>query len=268
MPAPETVRRLLILGGTGEARLLAERLAAGAPGLPPLDVVTALAGRTRTAAALPGRIRVGGFGGAGGLAAYLAAEAIDIVIDATHPFAVQMSANAAAACSAAGVARLVLTRPAWNARAGDRWIEVDDAATAAAALPHHGSRAFLSTGRRDLDAFAGCRGVWFLVRLVDRPDAPLPLGDYRVVAARGPFDAADERALLEEHAIDVLVCKASGGVATAAKLTAARALGLPVVMIRRPPSPPGPAAGDVDAAIAALRGMLDELAIGYDTPAP
>jgi precorrin-6A/cobalt-precorrin-6A reductase len=268
MPVPDPVRRLLILGGTSEARALAERLAAGAPGLPPLDIVSSLAGRTRNVAALPGRTRVGGFGGAEGLAAWLVAEAVDIVVDATHPFADRISANAVAACAAAGLPRLALVRPAWRSQAGDRWIEVADTAEAAAILPRHGRRAFLSTGRRDLDAFAGCRDIWFLVRLVERPDSPLPLDACHLVTGRGPFDEHDERVLLETHAIDVLVCKASGGAATAAKLAAARALGLPVVMVRRPPPPPDPVVANVDAAIDALRGMLDVLAAGHDTPFP
>lgn len=266
MPVPE--HRVLILGGTGEARALAGRLAAGVPGLPPLDIVSALAGRTRAAMPLPGRVRVGGFGGADGLAAYLRDERIELVIDATHPFATQISANAAAACKAAGVPRLALARLAWQAQPGDIWIEVADAAEAAQVLPRYGRRVFLSTGRRELAAFAALDEMWFLVRLVDPPEAPLPLPDCRVVTGRGPFDAAAERRLLMVNDIDVLVCKASGGAATAAKLAAARDLGLPVVMIRRPAPPPGPVVADVGAAIDALRAALDGSASGHDTRQP
>jgi precorrin-6A/cobalt-precorrin-6A reductase len=155
------------------------------------------------------------------------------------------------------VPRLVLARPAWRPVAGDVWIEVADLAEAAMVLPRYGRRAFVTTGRRDLDAFAALDEMWFLVRLVDMPDAPLPLPDCRVVAARGPFGVAEERRLLEAHAIDVLVCKASGGAATAAKLVAARALGLPVIMIGRPPPPPGRVVADIEAALDAIRAALD-----------
>jgi precorrin-6A/cobalt-precorrin-6A reductase len=267
MPGPDGQPRLLILGGTGEARALAGRLVAGVPGLPPLDVVTSLAGRTQAPAALPGRVQVGGFGGAAGLAGWLRAHAVDVVVDATHPFAAQISAHAVEACAAAGVARLALVRPGWQARPDDRWIEVADLAEAARRLLRHGSRVFLSTGRRDLDAFAGLDAIWFLIRLVDRPDTSLPLARYAIVTGRGPFGVAAERALFVEHRIDALVCKASGGDATAAKLTAARELGLPVMMIRRPPPPPGPSVETVDKAIAVIRTMLDAPLAAHDTAA-
>ncbi|MGE0256410.1 MAG: cobalt-precorrin-6A reductase [Alphaproteobacteria bacterium] len=229
---------LLLLGGTGEAVALAADLAAAFG--PRLRVISSLAGRTRDPRLPPGEVRVGGFGGAAALADFLRANAIDAVIDATHPFAAAISANAADACRAAGVPCLVLRRPAWSARPGDRWHEAADAAAAATLLPSLGRRAFLTIGPRDLAPFAALDRMWFLVRQVDPPAAPLPLRNGAVVVGRGPFAEAAERRLLVEHAIDVLVTRASGGAATVGKLDAARALGLPVVMIRRPPPPPGP----------------------------
>lgn len=266
MPGPDGRPRILILGGTQEARRLAGILESGVAGLPPLDIVSSLAGRTRQAAALPGRVRIGGFGGADGLAAYLRGEAIDVLIDATHPFAARISANAASACAAAAVRRLALWRPEWRSGAGDRWIEAADAAQAAAMLPEYGARAFLATGRNDLAAFAGMPATWLLVRLVDPPDEPLPLDNHALVTGRGPFDLAGERALLAEHNIDVIVCKASGGPSGETKLTAARERGLPVLMIRRPPPPVGPLAGSIDEIVAALPALLDALPGGHDTP--
>lgn len=228
MPAP---KRLLILGGTAESRQLAEAATArfGAA----LAVTTSLAGRTQAAAPVAGELRRGGFGGTAGLLAYLRDARIDLVIDATHPFAAQISANARAACRDAAVPLLVLTRPPWRPGAGDRWIEVDSAPEAAALLPAQGKRVFLTIGHRDLAAFAGLAGVYFLARLIEPPAAPLPI-DCELIFGRGPFTLDHERIIIARHAIDLLVTKASGGVATAAKLAAARAVGIPVVMLRRP----------------------------------
>jgi precorrin-6A/cobalt-precorrin-6A reductase len=244
--APTERRRLLILGGTGEAAALAERLA----GDPRLSIVTSLAGRTRNPARLAGDVRVGGFGGAAGLAGYLQREAVALVVDATHPFAARMAANAAAACTAAGVPRLKLLRAAWRPVAGDRWIDVPDMAAAARAVGDAGRRVFLSVGRQDLGAFAGLAEAWFLVRSIDPLETPRPLARAEVIAGRGPFAEADEAALMREHRIDLLVSKNSGGEATYAKIAAARRLGLPVVMIARPPAPPGDRAASVDDAAA------------------
>ena len=228
-------RRLLVLGGTREALDLARRATAD----PRLHVITSLAGRTRAPAAVPGELRVGGFGGAEGLARYLREAAIDLVVDATHPFAATMAGNAAAAGEAAGVPRLKLLRPPWRAEDGDRWIEVADTAAAAAALPGLAERVFLTTGRQDIEAFAGCADIRFLVRLIDPPDEPLPLADHEVILARGPFEIDEEAALLETHRIGALVSKNSGGTMTRAKIEAARRLGLPVVMIQRTAPPAG-----------------------------
>lgn len=245
--APSEPRRLLILGGTGEAAALADRLADD----PRLRVITSLAGRTRAPAKTAGELRVGGFGGADGLAGYLERESIGLVIDATHPFAAHMAANAARACAETGVPRLKLLRPSWQAVAGDAWIEVPDMASAAEAVGQRGTRVFLSVGRQDLSAFAGLDGHWFLVRSIEPLGDPSPLpGAEEVIHGRGPFTEAAEIALLKGHRIDLLVSKNSGGPATYAKIAAARRLCLPVVMITRPPAPPSETAATVDAAVA------------------
>lgn len=243
MPDP---RRLLILGGTAEAAAIA----AAAAALPGLTVMSSLAGRTAGAGRdVAGSVRIGGFGGADGLAAFLAAERIDAVIDATHPFAAAISAHARAACDAVGVARLVLTRPMWRPEPGDVWIEVETAAGAAARVPDFGRSAFLTVGFGSLAPFAACAGVRFLVRLVD--PRPLPLAA-EIVLGKGPFAAEDECALMRSRGIDLLVSKASGG-PRPAKLDAARTLALPVLLLRRPPTEPGDIVETVAAALAWLR---------------
>jgi len=235
---------VLILGGTAEAVRLAEACAA----LPQLEIVTSLAGRTRAPRAPPGEIRIGGFGGVEGLARYLRSRAIGRVVDATHPFAARIGRNAAQACLAAAVPRLRLLRPPWRQEPGDRWLEVDSLAEAARRLPAS-ARVFLSVGRSELAAFAGLP-QWFLVRTIEPAERCLAQAHW--LAERGPFRLEDELALLRAHAIDVVVTKGSGGEATYAKLAAARALGLPVIMVRRPPPPPGAVVDSVAAALAWL----------------
>jgi precorrin-6A/cobalt-precorrin-6A reductase len=249
------VRRLLILGGTAEAAELARRAPAEFGGR--LDVVTSLAGRLPDRPDLPGHIRVGGFGGVAGLTSYLAAERIDALVDATHPFAAVISRNAADACAACGVPRLILIRPAWRPGPGDRWLEVDSLEEAAALLPGIGRRVFLTTGPGGIEAFAQCP-CWFLVRLFVLHTAPLPLADHQTIVARPPFTREGERAPMLRHRIDTLVTKNSGG-PTAAKLEAARDLGLPVVMIRRPPLTSGQAGHTVDNVRDALAWVLRHL---------
>jgi precorrin-6A/cobalt-precorrin-6A reductase len=244
---------LLILGGTAEAAALA---AAAAALDPPPAVTTSLAGRTEHPAAIAGRVRIGGFGGSDGLVRFLAEERVDAVVDATHPFAQQISAQAAAACSAARVPRLVLQRPPWRRHPLDRWIEVEDLAGAARVLPQLGRRVWLTVGRGELDAFAGLTQHHFLVRLVDPPAEPLPLARCDLVLGRGPFNLAEERRILQRYAIEVLVAKASGGAATEAKLIAARERDLPVVMVRRPPPVPGERVESVAAALDWLKARL------------
>ena len=239
--------RLLILGGTAEGRALAE--AAEARFGSSLTVISALAGRTRAPLLPAGNVRIGGFGGADGLAAYLREERIGLLIDATHPFATRISAQAREAASQTGTERLVLVRPPWKPVPGDRWIGVATVEEAVGAIPAEATRVFLTVGVRALAPFAARPDLWFLVRLVDEPAEPIPLARHRLICARGPFAEADEHALLADFRIDCLVTRASGGEATAAKLAAARALGLPVVMARRPAPPPGPSAPSVEEAL-------------------
>jgi precorrin-6A/cobalt-precorrin-6A reductase len=248
-------RRLLLLGGTAEAAELAR--AATARFGSRLAITTSLAGRTERPGPLPGAVRIGGFGGADGLADYLRRNAIDLVIDATHPFAAQISAHARLACEAVGIPRLTVLRPPWRRHPLDRWIEVDDLAGAAAVVGKIGRRALLTVGSSDLAAFTAAQDVRFLVRSIDEPPTRLPLKLYEIVLGRGPFSLAEERHLLQRHAIDVVVAKASGGAATEAKLIAAREMSLPVVMVRRPPPEPGEQVESPEAALAWLAMRCD-----------
>ena len=225
---------ILILGGTTEARELAAELTA----LPGVRVTTSLAGRVSRPGALAGDVRIGGFGGAEGLAAWLREHHVDAVVDATHPFAETITANAARAGAATGLPVVVLRRPGWQPGPGDHWHPVASLAEAADALTGLGRRVLLTTGRLGLAPFAHLAQLHFVVRSVEPPEPPLP-PDVEVLLARGPFTVADEAALLREHRIDLVVTKDSGGAATAAKLTAAREAGVPVVVVRRPPLPDG-----------------------------
>lgn len=249
--------RVLILGGTTEARRLADVLAAEAPHT---HVTTSLAGRVRnplTPAA--GDVRVGGFGGPGALGAWLVAHRIDVLVDATHPFAVTISAHAAQAAAATGTELFALRRPGWPVAPGERRHPTASLADAAALLPALGARrVFLTTGRQGLAAFAGPEldGLHFLVRSVEPPGPPLPRSVH-VLLDRGPYTVEGETALLLGHRVDALVTKDSGGTATAAKLVAARELALPVVMVERPPVPEGvPEVSDVRAALALLGSVV------------
>ncbi|MDE0458146.1 MAG: cobalt-precorrin-6A reductase [Chromatiales bacterium] len=232
-------RRVLILGGTGDAVDLARLLESRAE----FDVVTSLAGRTRRPAATSGRVRTGGFGGVEGLTAYLAAEHVEVVVDATHPYAATISKHATLACDATGVPRIQLWRPAWSPVDGDEWtgvVRLDAAAdTVADARLSADGCVFLSTGVRDVHVFGGLREVRFLVRLVEAPRTPLPLSKVELIVDRGPFAFENERALFLEHGVELLVSKNSGGAATYSKLAAARELGVPVVMVDRPDPEPG-----------------------------
>jgi precorrin-6A/cobalt-precorrin-6A reductase len=233
--------RVLVLGGTGEARRLAEALLADG-----VDVVSSLAGRVAEPVLPVGEVRIGGFGGPGGLAAWLRSNGVAAVVDATHPFAARMTANAAAATAETGIPLLRLQRPGWREQPGDDWRWVDSLEEAAAAVTGF-AHVFVTTGRRGLDAFAGLTAE-VLLRTVDPPEPPLPART-TVVLERGPFALDDELALMREHAVDVVVTKDSGGGMTAAKLTAARQLGIPVVVVRRPPLPAGvPVVATVDEA--------------------
>lgn len=235
---------LLILAGTGEAAALA-RAAAKAG----LSGIVSFAGRVERLPAQPLPRRVGGFGGVAGLMAYLREHRITHVIDATHPFAAQMSNNAVAACAEVGVPLVALTRAPWMPVPGDRWIGVPDMAGAVAALDRPFVRVMLAVGRMHLPDFAVHPGHFYLLRLVEPPTAPMPFPDHHVVVDRGPFSAAADRRLMEEHRIELVVSKNSGGTGASAKITAARALGLPVIMIDRPSRPARTEVGSVDAVL-------------------
>jgi precorrin-6A/cobalt-precorrin-6A reductase len=221
--------RVLLLGGTTEAARMARALADAG-----VDAVYSYAGRTEAPVAQPLPVRVGGFGGAAGLVDYLRAEGISHVIDATHPFAAQMSQNAVDACAETAVPLVALEREPWQAGEGDRWTPVPDLVGAVTALGEAPRRVFLAIGRQTLEAFAGAPQHHYLLRLVDPPTEPLPLPRAEAVIARGPFDVAGDLALLKDHRIEVIVAKNAGGAGAEAKLVAARELGLPVILIDRP----------------------------------
>jgi len=251
------MRRILILGGTMEARRLAERLAERVD----VAVTVSLAGRTTAPAAHAVPVRVGGFGGAEGLRQYLTTERVDALVDATHPYAAIISANAADAAATTRVALLALRRPPWVALAGDRWIEVADAAAAVQALGESPRRVFLALGKGEIRTFARAPQHYYLVRSVEPVDPPLAVPHASYVTGRGPFTEADDRALLAGHAIDLVVAKNSGGTATYGKIAAARVLGLPVILLRRPALPEVPTVATIEEALTwldhalALRGV-------------
>jgi precorrin-6A/cobalt-precorrin-6A reductase len=239
--------RVLILGGTAEARALASELVDGG-----VEVVSSLAGRVARPRLPVGEVRIGGFGGPDALARWLSEEGIAAVVDATHPFAERISASAAHAGAASGVALLRLERPGWVAGEGDDWRWVDDLAGAAAALGD-ARRVFLTTGRQGLAAFAGDVERWFLIRCVDPPvSSDLP-PQHEVLLDRGPYTVEGELGLIDSHRLDVVVTKDSGGSLTEAKLRAARQRGLPVVVVRRPPRPAVESVATVAEAVAWVR---------------
>ena len=232
--------RLLLLGGTGEARALAARLH------PRVDLVSSLAGRVPDPALPVGPVRIGGFGGTDGIRNWLRDNDISAVVDATHPFAATITANAARACAELGVPHVVLSRPAWET-AGATEVDTDtDAADVVAAEAY--SRVFLTTGRSGVGAFRDS-DAWFLVRVVTPPDPDTLPRRHHLLLSRGPYRYDDEHALMSAHGIQAVVTKNSGGAMTRAKLDAAQALGAEVVMIRRPPPPAGVSVvGSVDEA--------------------
>lgn len=235
--------KLLILGGTSEAAELARRLP------PSINILTSWAGRTKTPPDLPGMVRIGGFCGAKGLEEFLRTSQFDAVIDATHPFAAQISANAAQACKQTGVPRMTLTRPLWEKREGDQWVMADSLEEAAEKLPELGRRPMLTIGRQRLDAFTPIHDAHFFVRLLEPPEAPLPLKNYSVLTGRPPFSLEEEQEHLRYEEIDLLITKQSGGSATYAKIEAARMAGIPVLMIKRPASPPGKTVTSIEACL-------------------
>jgi len=240
--------KILVLGGTAEARALAGALA----GRRDVAVTLSLAGRTAKPLPQPVPTRIGGFGGAQGLIDYLRRENIGALVDATHPYAETISRTAARAAEECGVPFLALRRPAWERTDGDEWIEVGSVAEAVAALGAAPRRAFLALGRKEIAPFANAPQHTYLVRSVDPIDPPLAVPHAIYLTARGAFSETDDRALLERHRIDVIISKNSGGGASYGKIAAARAMHLPVVMLRRPQLPDVPSVETVDAVVAWL----------------
>jgi precorrin-6A/cobalt-precorrin-6A reductase len=244
--------RVLILGGTTEASELARLLAAD----PRFEVTVSLAGRTANPRMQPVRTRIGGFGGVDGLVAWLKQDATQAVVDATHPYADQISSNAVAACARLAIPLASTVRPAWQPQPGDTWISVASAEAAAEALGPKPSRVFLTLGRLELGAFANAPHHHYIARTIDPPgDVALP-PDIRLLVARGPFDREAETTLLAHEKIELLVSKNSGGAATYAKIEAARHLGIPVVMVARPDKPGGHAVESAEAAVIWLEQRL------------
>lgn len=239
--------KILVLGGTTEATRLAGLLAARTD----LQAVLSLAGRTSRPAPQPLPTRVGGFGGADGLARHLRAEGIDLLVDATHPFAEQISANAAAASTATGVPLVVLTRAPWQARPGDRWTDVPTLVAAAEAIGDAPRTVLLTVGRLGLSAFARAPQHCYLVRSIDPPEE-LVLPDARVILDRPPFEEDRERELMVRQGVEILVTKNSGGTATYGKIAAARALGLPVILVKPPARPDVPTVHAPEAVLAMI----------------
>lgn len=237
--------RILILGGTAEARELAERLI----GLGH-EPITSLAGRTQDPVKPPGALRVGKFGGIPGLVGYLKAHAIDRLVDATHPYAGLISINAVGASHAAGVPMVRCMRPAWVEPPGAGWLHVSDLAAGARALPT-GAQVLVTTGHEGLEALLRRDDCDFVVRLIERPDAPLPR-HAKLLLSRPPYTFASETALMQTEDITHLVTKNSGGWQTHAKLEAAQALRVTVIMVARPSYPPAREVGTIDEAISAL----------------
>ena len=223
---------ILILGGTAEASLLAEAVAREG-----LRATLSYAGRVANPSAQPIPVRTGGFGGVAGLVRYLADERISHLIDATHPFAAEMSRHAVAAARQTATPLIALQRAEWQIGPGDRWTRVADIPAAASALTGPPLRIFLAIGRQHLVDFAGQPQHHYLLRLVDPPGAPLPLPHATAIIARGPFSESGDIDLLRTHQIDTIVAKNAGGSGAEAKLIAARRLGIPVILIDRPVLP-------------------------------
>jgi precorrin-6A/cobalt-precorrin-6A reductase len=239
---------VLVLGGTSEANGLVNRLIDD----PRYAVTLSLAGRTSTPRLPAIATRIGGFGGAEGLAGYLRERGVHILIDATHPFAERISANARRAANSVGTPLIVLERPTWAPEAGDTWTRVASLDEAAAALPREHARVLLTVGRQSIGPFATKPQHYYLIRVIDPPSIPEAMTDVEVLRDRGPFQVDAERSLMTEKRIDILVTKNSGGTAAHAKIAAARQLGLPVIMVDRPKPTEGRGVTSVDDVLARL----------------
>lgn len=244
------MKKVLILGGTGDAVKLAAQLST----IPEIEIISSLAGRTKKPAALVGQVRIGGFGGAEGLVNYLQEYSINFLIDATHPCAGHITINGAIASQIVKIPHLMLVRPQWGKVSGDNWIEVESVEAAAQAIPESVNRVFITSGRQQLEPFSQRSHTypktWYLMRSIDPPDIELP--NSKVLLDRGPFSLEQERKLLREYEIEAIVSKNSGGDATYAKIIAARELEIPIVMVQRPAMPEGQKVVSIEEAIAWL----------------
>ncbi|QHO78027.1 cobalt-precorrin-6A reductase [Bradyrhizobium sp. CCBAU 051011] len=225
----------LILGGTSDANLLADAVARAG-----CDAIYSYGGRTRAPVNQPLPTRIGGFGGVNGLAEFIRREEITHLVDATHPFAAEMSRNAVAACEMTGTPLIALERAPWAKGTGDTWIEAADISSATAALPNNRARVFLAIGRQHIAPFSARPQHAYTLRFVDPPDGPLPFPDVDVIVSRGPFTLAGELEMMRARGIEWVVARNSGGAGARAKIDAARELGLPVVMLKRPELPDRP----------------------------
>ena len=249
--------RVLILGGTSDAIEITNKI----NHIPEIQAIASWAGRTKNPV-VPPNVRIGGFGGVPGLVEYLREQKIDILIDATHPFADRISWNADTAAREVGIPRLLFHRPGWEKEPGDNWIQVENNREAAVILHKQSvsqqvfknqinpiKRVFLTIGRQEIGAFAHLEKIWFLMRMIDPPevDSKIPYGE--ILLNRGPFDLRDEREICTRYNIDAIVSKNSGGSATYPKIIVAREMGIPVVMVKRPPLPPGEQVTDVQGVI-------------------
>lgn len=244
------LKRLLILGGTGEAAALAAQAVAGFSNR--LEVITSLAGRVKPERELPGQVRVGGFGGGNGLADFIKSQKIDLLIDATHPFAATISANAHDACLTCMTPRLRLERPPWNVPGGAKLLYAADMTEAADIISRLAQSVLVTTGQKNLDAFADCRDIHFVIRVIEAPSNPPPIRNHKFISGRPPHRLEDERALMSAYNIDCLLAKDSGGNATMAKITAAIERDALIILLERPLPEPGERVDSVEGAISWL----------------
>jgi len=245
--------KVLVLGGTAEARNLAELIEKKFQGK--ITLINSLAGRTQNPVAIPGLSRVGGFGGALGLENFLKTEKISAVIDATHPFAETISEHAYDACYRAEIARITLARPEWKLPPSASWIEANDVKDATQMLPKISTRVFLTTGTYQLARFATLKKLFFLIRLIERPDQFPDFENHHLITARPPYDLESDEALFNDFKIDALVCKNSGG-AIPAKIDIALKNRIPIVLIKRPAPVPGPMTTDANECIRCLEKLI------------
>ena len=226
----------MILGGTGDAANLARRINNQ---FSKTRVITSLAGRTQKPRRIAGQVIFGGFGGATGLQSFIETEKIQLVFDATHPFSQKISQNASIACEKAKVLRIILDRPQWELPRNGNWVAVENISAAAKSISSSVKRIFVTTGGNELNVFDQFKNTWFLIRLIEKPKSPIKIQNYKLVLSRPPFKFSNEKALLQNHDIDCLISKNSGGNGTKAKIKAALQLSIPIILIRRPPNLPG-----------------------------